>query len=135
MTNKQVQAFLRDFRGRNPLYRHVASEIVRDSENCYGKNLHARLTSRLDDISRGLSSGVVSSMIHCTDTVRFFKRYQKHIAALLVELQQDTGEPWVNLINGFDMDDLFVRDVHNQNLLAWAAYEMVASRIREELTI
>lgn len=135
MTNKQVQAVLRDFRGRNPLYRHVVNEIVRDSKDCYGNNLHARLAARLNDISHGLSSGVVSSMIHCTDTVRFFKRYQKHIAALLVELQQDTGESWVNLVNGFYMDDLFVRDVHNQNLLAWAAYEMVASRIREELYI
>lgn len=135
MTNKQVQAILRDFRGRNPLYRRVVNDIVRDSRDCCGSNLHERITSRLNEISHGLSRGVVSSMIYCTDTVRFFKRYRKYIGEMLMELQQDAGKSWVNLINGFDMDDLFVRDVHNQNLLAWAAYEMVASRIREELTI
>ena len=63
MTNKEVKEIIRDMK-KNRLYKRVINEIIADSENYSGNNMQERIQARLQDISHGLSSGIVGSMIY-----------------------------------------------------------------------
>jgi hypothetical protein len=136
MTNQQTKEILREMKAQSPLHRRVINEIVEDSEGYGydGDNLQERLMGRLNDISHGLSSGTVGSMIYYNDTCAFFKRYKKDISALIKEYQDSTGES-ITDFSWFDKEDIFCADTHNQNYFAWFAYETVAwdlmSRLEE----
>ena len=124
MTNKEVKAILSDMK-KNRLYKRVINEIVADSENYSGNNLQERLQARLQDISHGLSSGIVGSMIYYSDTCKYFNRYRKEIEELWQEFAYSTDMKLTDL-NGFDESDPFIRDTNNKNLLAWWSYEEIA---------
>ena len=80
----------------------------------------------------GCQSGVVGGLIYYTDTVAFYKRHQQEIDAMLYELCQDTGSNPRQLFGDkWDDEDLFARDVYNQNLLAWFGFEETACRLVE----
>lgn len=131
MTNAEVKEILRDMK-RNRLYKRVINEIVADSENYSGNNLQERLQARLQDISHGLNTGIVCSMVYYSDTTKFFDRYKKEIAELLTDWGAETGQTLQDL-NGFDSSDPFIRDTANKNMLAWAAYEIIAGRLEYQL--
>ena len=75
----------------------------------------------------GCASGMVTEMIYYTDTVRFFKRHEQEITALLANLLSDVGSsPKELFCSGWDEDDPSARETHNQNTLAWFAFEQTA---------
>lgn len=125
MTNKETMAILKDFKGDSKLRRRVVNEIVAMSKDYSGENLQERILGCLEDISYGLSSGIVGSMIYYSDTCKFFKKYREEIEELVIQYSEETGCPVWDL-NGWDSTDPFARDTTNQNLLAWFAYETVA---------
>ncbi len=131
MTNKETKAILSDMK-KNRLYKRVINEIVEDSKDYDGKNLQERLQARLQDISHGLNTGIVCSMVYYSDTTKFFDRYKKEIAELLTTWGEETGQTLQDL-NGFDNSDPFIREVQNKNLLAWASYEIIAGWLENQL--
>ena len=131
MTNKDVKEIIRDMK-KNRLYKRVINEIVADSADYSGNNLQERLQARLGDISHGLSSGIVGSLISYHQTTTFFNRYRNEIAELLTDWGEETRQTLQDL-NGFDNSDPFIRDVQNKNLLAWASYEIIAGRLENQL--
>jgi hypothetical protein len=124
MTNKEVKEIIRDMK-KNRLFKRVINEIVADSENYSGNNLQERLQARLRDVGYGLSSGIVSSMINYSDTLKFFNLYRKEIEELWQESSFETGTQLTDL-RDFDESDPFIRDTNNKNLLAWWSYEQIA---------
>ena len=132
MKNIETKAIISDMKNTNKLYRRVISEIVRDSQDYNGNNLQERLLARLEDIQHGLSSGIVGSMIYYSDTVKFFNRYRKEIEDVWQEFSAGTGMELHDL-RDFDKEDIFIRDTHNKNLLAWFAYEEIANDLYSRL--
>jgi hypothetical protein len=131
MTNKEVKAILSDMK-KNRLYKRVINEIVADSENYNGNNMQERVQARLQDISHGLSSGIVGSMIYYSDTCKYFNRYRKEIEELWQEFTYSTDMKLTDL-NDFDESDPFIRYDHNKNLLAWWSYEEIANELENVL--
>lgn len=124
MTVKEMKKQISELKNTNRMYRRVINDIISDSTE-YSGNYIERLESRCKDVSHGCSTGIVTSLIYYSDTTAFFKRYRKEIETLLNDLCIECGcAPW-ELLRDFDRDDLFCRDTHNQNLLAWFAYEEV----------
>jgi hypothetical protein len=71
-------------------------------------------------------------MIYYDDTVKFFKKYRKEINLLLSELTSSTGLPIEQLLKNWDIDDPLASNTHNQNLLAWVAWEETVYRLYGE---
>jgi hypothetical protein len=80
----------------------------------------------------GCQSGAVSRLIYYTDTVRFYRKHQQEIDALLAQMQEDSGfyNP-AELFNDWDETDPLAREQSNQNLLAWFGFEETARKIAE----
>ena len=127
MTNKEVMETLKNLKV-NRLYKRVINEIIEDSKEYDGKNLQECITARLYDVGRGLSTGIVGSMIYYKDTVRFFKTYKEEIANIISENGYNPQD-----FNGYDEEDYFCKDTNNMNLLAWFAYEFIASELLNQL--
>ena len=83
-----------------------------------------------DVCTHGCASGVVSELIYYSDTIAFFKKYKKDILDLL----EDEGTS-PNDLNGWDDEDHFAEDTHNQNLLAWYGFEAVTYNLASQLEI
>lgn len=79
----------------------------------------------ISDFSQGCASGIVSGLIYYSDTERFFDENKPGIVELLLELQDDTGEPWITLFRDFDKEDIFCDDPYNKNKLAWFLFEEI----------
>lgn len=73
----------------------------------------------------GCSSGMVSELIYYTDTVKFYRRYRKEIAALLSEAFENSGIRSSSELFGdkWDETDPLALEQFNQNLLAWFGFE------------
>lgn len=82
----------------------------------------------------GCQSGMVGSLIYYRDTVRFYKRYQKEIDALLKEFLSDLGADGPQGLFGekWDKEDPLAREDENKNLLAWFGFEETARRIAQQ---
>ena len=132
MTNNEVKAIIRDMK-KNKLYKRVISEIVSDSNNYSGDNMQERIKARLNDISYGLSTGIVGSMVYYNDTVKFFNLYRKEIEELVTNNLIMAGSS-INDLNGFDIEDPFIRETNNKNILAWFAYETIAYELNDMLS-
>lgn len=78
-----------------------------------------------DVLYGGCVSGIVGELIYYTDTVKFYRLYQKEIDALLTETLSDTGDTPSQLFSraGWDDDDPLAREQVNQNILAWFGFE------------
>jgi hypothetical protein len=120
MTNKEVKAILSEMK-KDRLHKRVINEIVQDSANYDGENLQERLLARLGDVTHGLSTGIVSTMVYYSDTIHFFKLYRNEIEKLFSENGLKPQD-----FRGYDKSDPFIREVNNRNLMAWAAYETIA---------
>lgn len=80
----------------------------------------------------GCQSGMVGDLIYYADTVRFYKRYQKDIDALLRGMLSDTGCSIAQLFGDkWDSEDPLAREQFNQNLLAWFGFEEAARNIAD----
>jgi hypothetical protein len=78
----------------------------------------------------GCQSGLVGKLIYYHDTVKFYKRHQSEIDALLKERCDDCGMSPAELFGDkWDKEDPLARDTFNQNLLAWFGFEETASQI------
>lgn len=86
-----------------------------------------------DVLNHGCTSGMVSDLIYYTDTEKFYKKHLDEINELLKGMLEDTGLNLLELFGDkFDRDDPLCLETHNQNLLAWFAYEETARQILEE---
>jgi hypothetical protein len=84
----------------------------------------------------GCQSGMVGHLVYYTDTVKFYKRYQTDIDAVLKDLLDSTGCSIAELFGDkWDSDDPLARDTMNQNLLAWMGFEEGARRLAERAGI
>jgi hypothetical protein len=78
----------------------------------------------------GCQSGIVGKLIYYTDTIRFYKRHQKDIDALLKETLDSTGCSIEELFGDkWDKEDPLAREQFNQNLLAWFGFEEAARNV------
>jgi hypothetical protein len=131
MKNAEIKSQIAELKDASRLHKRVINEIVEDSKD-YDGDFTERLTARLDDIGHGLSTGIVGSLIYYEDTCAFFKRYQDEIGELLAETIRDTGlQPAELFGDDWDEEDPLCREQLNQNLLAWFAYEAIASQLRD----
>ena len=91
-----------------------------------------------DVINHGCSSGIVGELIYYSDTTAFYSKYKREIISLLKETMSDFGykSPAELFTKNWDDEDPLVEDTHNQNLLAWFAFEetcrMIANRLEIE---
>ncbi len=81
----------------------------------------------------GCQSGMVGKLIYYSDTVRFYKRHQSDINALLAEFFESTGFYSMQKLFGekWDESDPLANGDQNQNLLAWFGFEQAARRVAE----
>jgi hypothetical protein len=86
----------------------------------------------LDDLARhGCASGMVSDLIYYRDTTAFYARHQGEISELVSELVSDFGMPIHQVFRDWDQSDPFANETHNQNLLAWFAFEDTAHKLSD----
>ena len=136
MTNKETKELLKRFIDGNRLYRYVVKDIVSDSDNYNGDTLAERISARLEDVSHGCSSGIVSSLIYWSDTEAFYKKFKREIIELAKESADSMGESlgaFLSSLNGWEDDDPFCEEGSNMNTLAWFAYEEIAYMLGNEL--
>ena len=76
----------------------------------------------------GCQSGIVCSLVYYTNTVKFYKKHRAEIDRLLSETMRDLDMKPSDL-RGWDDDDPLARDVYNQNVLAWFAFEEITRRL------
>ena len=119
-----------EFMGKenNKMYKWVLSDIFEDSKN-YNGTKKERLLSRCEDVQHGCVTGVVSSLICYKDTSAFFDKFKKEIAELVKELIQEGIIESLNSLKDFDLEDPFLEDIYNKNLLAWLAYEEINNKL------
>jgi hypothetical protein len=99
----------------------------------YGKDYDSGTDGFMEDLNQGgCISGLIGELTYYSDTVRFYKRYQKDINTLLSELLEDTGLSQSELFNDkWDKEDPLALDQYNQNLLAWFGFEETAKQLFE----
>lgn len=106
----------------------IAREIIRNTD---GNDI----TSTLNDLAYGgCSSGTIGGMIYYHDTLKFYRTHCQEISALLKETMSDFGAKGVGeILRDWDTDDPLANDTHNQNLLAWFAFEETARRLADAI--
>ena len=117
----------------NPLYIDVVDEIAEDSQEYGYATEQENIIARLNDISHGLSSGIVGRLIYYADTCQFFEKFKYEIGQLLDEFIDCTGCDLSQSFRDWDKSDPLALHTHNQNLLAWFAYEEIAIQLRNYL--
>lgn len=90
-----------------------------------------------DVLYHGCQSGIVGSLIYCTDTVAFYKRHREEINTLLQETMDECGSYNPSDLFGdkWDKEDPLVLDTYNQNLLAWFGFEETMRKIAYQFDI
>lgn len=83
----------------------------------------------------GCQSGIEGSLIYYTDTIAFYKKYQREIKEMLKNTLDESGckSPSELFGNKWDDEDIFAEDTNNQNLLAWFGFEETVRNIGYEL--
>lgn len=83
----------------------------------------------------GCQSGMEGSLIYYSDTLPFYKKYQKEIKAILQDAFNETGFKSPSELFGkrWDEEDMFAEDTQNQNLLAWFGFEETVRQIAYQL--
>jgi hypothetical protein len=82
-------------------------------------------------LSYGCQSGIVSDLIYYRDTCAFFDFHKSEINGLLADTLDECGLDCPSELFGdkWDEEDPLAHDDINKNLLAWFAFETVASRL------
>jgi hypothetical protein len=129
MTVKEIKKEIAELKATDKLHKAVINDIISEAEYYNGNSIE-RIIERCDDVSHGCSSGIVGGLVYYHQTTAFFKKYRDEIEALLVGCLADFGPiPIKELLRDWDESDPFARDIQNQNLLAWFAYEEINSRL------
>ena len=90
-----------------------------------------------DVLNYGCQSGVVSELIYYSDTTKFFTTYRKEIASLVYDLMVGTGLFSMKELfdKKYDETDPLIRDITNQNLLAWFGFEETLRNIGQNFEV
>lgn len=116
----------------SPLHERVISEIVDDSENYNGTKLD-RIKSRLDDISHGLVSGIVGSLVYYSDTTKFFDEYYDDIWDVIQELVDNGLEPLEAIKRNCDDVEILMCTDNVKNWVVWMVYEEIAYQFQDSV--
>jgi hypothetical protein len=116
---------------KSPLLKKVASILASKKTN----GGYDTLESVFRDVSRGLQSGIISELIYYSDTTKWYKKYRKEIAKMLMDTMNEMGVDSPSDVFGknWDTTDPFAEDTQNQNLLAWYSFEETARNISYSL--
>jgi len=114
---------------KSPLTKKVALII---KNKAYG---YDNLEQVFNDLRNGLSSGIVSELIYYSDTIRWYKKYNKEIIKMLKNSIDELGVQSPAQVFGqkWDSDDFLIKETNNQNLLAWFSFEETAYNLANEL--
>jgi hypothetical protein len=125
--NKQISVIAKESKLSGAVIR-ILKRKVKD----YNGNYESLLKDILHD---GLQSGIIGELIYYTDTLAWYKKYQKDIMALLNESMWSYGtrNPADLFGKKWDADDPFANDTQNQNLLAWYSFEETCMNILNRL--
>ena len=123
--NEALDNLIQEWEDKNPLYERVISEIVDDSENYDGTKLE-RIKLRLDDISHGLVTGIVSSLVYYSDTVEFFEKYYDEIYDYIDYLAEAGLEPLEAIKNSETETEILMGTDTVKNRIVWMVYEEIA---------
>ena len=115
----------------SPLVKKVASIIASLKTN----GGYSSLQSVFEDINNGLQSGIISELIYYSDTIKWYKKYKKEIAKMLMNSMNEMGVDSLSDVFGrnWDKSDPFAEDTQNQNLLAWYSFEETARNLSYSL--
>lgn len=130
----KVNEILSELKDNSPLYERVISEIEEDSENYDGENKYDRISKRLEDISHGLSSGIVSSLIYYSDTSKFFEEYYDDIYDMLDDWEESGLQFIDTLKNNHSETEVIMNTDSVKNDVVWAVYEYIASILDDEIS-
>lgn len=91
------------------------------------------IESVLNDLMQGgCASGFICDLIYYDDTVKFYKKHETEIDALLKNTCDDCGlDPATLFGDKWDAEDFFAKDTSNQNLLAWFGFEETARTLAD----
>lgn len=123
--NEALDELIEEWKDKNPLYERVIGEIIDDSENYDGTKLE-RIKLRLDDISHGLVTGIVSSLVYYSDTVAFFDEYYDDIYDYIEYLSDAGLEPLEAIKNSETETEILMGTDSVKNRIAWMVYEEIA---------
>ena len=90
-----------------------------------------------DLMEHGCQCGMVSGLVYYDDTAAFYNRHKDDINTLLSETLESTGFKSAHDVFGNKLqesDPLFL-GTHNQNLMAWFAFEETARKLACEIGI
>ena len=113
-------------KGFTPLERKVAAILNPMAEGYPDTGIKGVIS---DLMKGGCISGYVNELIPTASCVRFYKRYQREIDAMLYEYCSDCGEQPAAILTGWDEHDPLARDDQNMNILAWFGFEEAARRM------
>ena len=130
----KVNEILSELKDNSPLYERVISEIEEDSEDYDGENKYDRISKRLEDISYGLSSGIVSSLIYYSDTSKFFEEYYDDIYDMLDDWEESGLQFIDTLKNNHSETEVIMNTDSVKNDVVWAVYEYIASILDDEIS-
>ena len=109
-------------------------EIVADSESYNGATLLEKINGRLRDLSNGLVTGVVSSLIYYTDTVKFFEDYYDDIWDVVETLVDDGLDPIDALKQNCSESEIIMGSDSVKNWVVWMVYEEIAFQFENALS-
>lgn len=118
-----LQTTMSNLNPTTPLERSVADWYESECEDGY--------TSAISDLMQnGCVSGMVGHLIYYSDTTAFYRQHKREIWQLLDQMLDECGlERTQDLLSDWDGGDRWAEDTHNQNLLAWFAFEVTAQNL------
>lgn len=75
-----------------------------------------------DVLTHGCASGIVTSLITYQQTSEFYRKYKHDINALMADHGLTPND-----LPDFDEEDPLCLEEHNQNIIAWWAYEAIVN--------
>ena len=129
---ENLDNLIQEWEERSPLHERVISEIVEDSENYEGTKLD-RIKSRLGDVSHGLATGVVGSLIYYSDTTKFFDEYYDDIWDVIEELADYGLEPMEAIKRNCSETEILMGSDNVKNWVVWMVYEEIAYQFYNDI--
>lgn len=85
-----------------------------------------------DLLSHGCQSGMVAGLIYYSDTAAFFDRFHREIAAIVSDLERETGEV-IKTRDGETFAHAVAGDEYAKNWFAWLGFEETARLLADEV--
>ena len=116
--------------------RKVAKSIRAAAKGRQGPTASSDLRQVIrETLEHGCSSGCVPEMIYHRDTLKFFARHKAEINDMLTGACNDSGCGVGELLRDYDTSDVLCLSAHNQNLLAWFAWETATRTLADRAGI